>query len=177
MAGGKAHGVNRQYQIECRDVLRARYPELEPWEGDGIDVPFNLPDTCWSFDVALRAPDGALVVAECRRTKDPVKQEDVAAFAHKVERLRKSLDIPVSGFFITKTDHQIGAIKVGQFEGIRIVVQREGEAPPGFTLTYLRYDREREQKLQDIVKGVPGFSLTFTGYAPELRHGTASAKD
>jgi hypothetical protein len=65
MAGGKAYGISRQYHVDCRDVLRARYAELEPWEGDGIDVPFNLLDP-WNLDVALRAPDGALVVAECR---------------------------------------------------------------------------------------------------------------
>jgi hypothetical protein len=68
----------------CRDVLTARYRELEPWEGDGIDESFNLPDTGWTIDVALRAPDGALVVAECRRRVSSVKQRDVASFAYKV---------------------------------------------------------------------------------------------
>jgi hypothetical protein len=48
--------------------------------GDGIDIPFDLPDTTSTFDVALRAPDGSAVVAECRRTKAYVKQE-VVAFA------------------------------------------------------------------------------------------------
>ena len=52
MARGKAHGVDRQYQVSCRNVLRARYPDVEPWEGDGIDVSFNLPDTGWTIDVA-----------------------------------------------------------------------------------------------------------------------------
>jgi hypothetical protein len=177
MAGGKAHGVDRQYQVSCRDVLRARYPQVEPWEGDGIDVSFNLPDTGWTIDVALRAPDGALVAAECRRRVGSVKQEDVASFAYKVEMLRKNLGISVSGFFIAKKDHQVGAIKVGQFNGISIVVMSEGETPPGFTLNYLRYDHEREQRLRDIVMGVPGCSLALTGYAPELRHGTSSLGD
>jgi hypothetical protein len=72
----------------------------------------------------------ALVVAECRRTNDAVKQNHVAAFADGVERPRKYLDIPVSGFFITKTNHQVGAIKLGQLEGIRIVVKREGDLGP-----------------------------------------------
>jgi hypothetical protein len=88
MTGGKAHGPHRQYQVECLDVLTFRNPELMPWTADGIDVPFELPDTCWTFDVALRDRAGALVVAECRRTIGAVKQEDLAAFAYKVEVFR-----------------------------------------------------------------------------------------
>ena len=89
MAGGKAHGSNRQYQVECRDVLTFRNPELTPWVADGIDVPFDLRDTRWTFDVALRDHAGALVVAECRRTVGAVKQGDVAEFAYKVEQLQR----------------------------------------------------------------------------------------
>src|SRR6478735_7196091 len=100
MTGGKAHGANREYQLTCRDVLRCRRPELEPWAGDGIDVPFELPDTTWRIDVALREPGGGLVVAECRRTIDAVKQEDVAAFAYKVELLRRTLGVLVAGVFL-----------------------------------------------------------------------------
>jgi hypothetical protein len=48
MRGGKAHGRDRQYQVECRNVLMFRNPWLKPWEGDGIDVPFDLPDTRWT---------------------------------------------------------------------------------------------------------------------------------
>ena len=59
MTGGKAHGANRQYQLACRDVLTFRNPELTPWADDAIDVPFQLPDTLWSIDVALRDPAGA----------------------------------------------------------------------------------------------------------------------
>jgi hypothetical protein len=43
VAGGKARGPNRQYQIECRDVLISRNPALTRRAGDGIDVPFELP--------------------------------------------------------------------------------------------------------------------------------------
>ncbi|HET6756045.1 MAG TPA: hypothetical protein VFH21_00290, partial [Burkholderiales bacterium] len=107
MTGGKAYGRDRQYQVECRDVLMSNTPELTPWAADGIDVPFELPDTCWTFDVALRDRAGALVVAECRRTGGAVKQKDIAAFAYNVEMLRKTLDIPVAGVFIAKTGHQI----------------------------------------------------------------------
>jgi hypothetical protein len=111
MTGGKAHGPNRQYQVECRDVLTFRNPELTPWAADGIDVPFELPDTCWTFDVALRDRAGALVVAECRRTIGAVKQEDLAAFAYKVEVLRKALDIPIGGVFIAKKDTRLARLR------------------------------------------------------------------
>ena len=114
--GGKAHSAYRKYQVECRDVLMFRHPDLMPWSADGIDVPFDLPDTCWTFDIALRCPGGLLVLSECRCTVGSVKQEDVAAFAYKVELVRKAFNIPVAGVFFTKKDYQIGAVKVSQFE-------------------------------------------------------------
>ena len=163
MPGGQAHGQNRQYQEACRNVLTFRNPKLAPWEGDGIDVPFELPDTRWTFDVALRDDAGALVVAECRRTTGPTKQEDLAAFAYKVELLCKSLGIAVAGIFITKTHHQIGAIKVGQFSGIDLALLDEGAEPPGFNITFLRYDQEREKSCRDIVMHVRAGSYALTG--------------
>jgi hypothetical protein len=153
-----------------------RNPWLKPWEDDGIDVPFYLPDTCWTFDIALRDGASALVVAECRRTTGAVKQEDVAAFAYKVESLRKNLNIPVAGIFITKKAHQLGAVRVGQFNGIQTAVLEEGAAPPGFNITFLRYDRERERRLRDITMHVPPGSLTVTGSPVNLIHGKSSDK-
>ena len=87
MAGGIAHGENRRYQVSCRDVLTFRDPKLTPWAADGIDVPFDLPDTRWTFDVALKDTKGSLVLVECRRTTGAVKQEDVAGLQafHLVE--------------------------------------------------------------------------------------------
>jgi hypothetical protein len=119
MRSGKAHGLYRQYQVECRDVLTFRHQELTPWSADGIDVPFDLPDTRWTFDIALRNPTGSLLLAECRCTVNAVKQKDVAAFAYNVELARRALNIPVAGVFITKSEHQIGAVKVSQFNGIQ----------------------------------------------------------
>jgi hypothetical protein len=176
MSGGKAHGVNRQYQVECRDVLTFKNPELTPWAADGIDVPFELPDTCWTFDVALRDSAGALVVAECRRIGGAVKQEAMAAFAYKVELLRKSLGVPVAGVFIAKKGHQIGAVRVGQFTGIEVAVLLEGAAPPGFNITFLRYDAERERRCRDILMHVPPGSYTLTGFPATLVHGKASGE-
>jgi len=173
---GKAHGTNRQYQVTCRDALTFREPALSPWHGDGIDVSFDLPDTRWTFDVALREPSGALVVVECRRTIGAVKQEDVAAFAYKVESLRKSLGIPVAGIFITKKAHQIGAVRVGQFNGIDLAVLEEGSAPPGFNITFLQYDAERETKCRDIIMHAPPGSYSLTGMPVTLVHGKTSGE-
>lgn len=114
-----AHGKNRDYQVTCCDMLMHRDASLAPRESDETDIQFALPDTTWSVDVALRrTPSGELVVAACRRTASSVKQEDVAAFAYKVELLRKSLAVDVAGIFLTKTGHQLGAVKVGQFNSI-----------------------------------------------------------
>ena len=176
MAGGKAHGVNREYQVECRDVLTFKNPELSPWAADGIDIPFDLPDTCRTFDIALRDNAGALVVAECRRVAGAVKQEDIAAFAYKVELLRNSLGIPVAGVFITKKHHQIGAVRVGQFAGIDVAVLEEGAAPPGFNITFLHYDQERERRCREIIMHVPTGSYSVTGFSADLVHGKASDK-
>jgi hypothetical protein len=90
MAGGKAYGQDRQYQVECRDVLMSNTPELTPWEGDGIDVQFKLLKMRWTFDVALRNRAGALVVAECRRTGGTVKQEHVGDSTTELNCCEKS---------------------------------------------------------------------------------------
>lgn len=176
MTAGKAHGANRQYQVACRDVLTFRNPELVPWLADGIDVPFDLPDTCWTFDVALRDPSSAVVVAECRRTVRSVKQEAIAAFAYKVESLRRTLDIPVAGVFMAKRSLQIGAVKVGQFNGIQLVTLEDGAAPPGFNITFLRYDAEREKQCRDIIMHVPPGSYGLTGMPATLTYRKTSGE-
>jgi len=151
-------------------------PGLVPWHDDGIDVTLKLPDTCWTFDVALKDQTGALLLAECRRTKSAVKQEDVAAFAYKVEMVRKNLSIPVAGLFITKTRHQIGAVKVAQFNGICTVVLQDGSTPPGFNITFLRYDKERERLFRDIIMHAPPGSYTLTGFPAALTHSKVSGE-
>lgn len=176
MSAGKAHGENREYQVACRDALMFRDPSLAPCRADGIDISFQLADTEWTFDVALGSASGSLVVAECRRTIGPVKQEDVGAFAYKVEALRKTLDLPVAGVFITKSDHQLGAVRVGQFNGIVLAVLSEGSMPPGFNIVFLRYDPEREAKLKDYVVHVPSGRYTITGYPATLKHGKTTGE-
>jgi hypothetical protein len=162
MSGGKAYGVNRQYQETCRDVLVHRSPRLIPWANDGIDVPFTA-DTTWTLDVALKDDLGRLVVAECRRTIDPVKQDDIGAFAHKVEQLRKTEGVEVAGVFFTKTKHQKGAVRVGQSNGIDIVVLAENAEPPAFGITYLRYDAERERTLAHTFLNIRSEGLGIKG--------------
>jgi hypothetical protein len=177
MSGGKAHGENREYQVKCRDVLVFRDSTLVPWVDDGIDIQFDLPDTKWSVDVALRRTTGGeLIVAECRRTASAMKQEDVAAFAYKVELLRKTLGLDVAGVFMTKTGHQVGAVRVGRYNGIDLAILSEDAAPPGFNITFLRYDAEREAKMRDIVMHVPTGHLSLTGFAATLTHGKASGE-
>jgi hypothetical protein len=157
-------------------VLLFRDPTLAPWEAEGIDVPFKLPDTDWTIDVALRTPSGDLLVAECRRTTSAVKQEDVAAFAYKIEGLRRALGINVAGVFMTKSGHQLGAVRVGQFNGITLAVLAEDSAPPGFGITFFRYDAEREAKLRNIVFHVSTGQYALTGYPVTLTYGKASGE-
>jgi hypothetical protein len=176
MTSGRAYGHNRRYQVACRDVLVFRSRDLRPWRGDGIDVLFELDDTRWTIDVALRSPEGHLVVAECRRTVGPTKQEAVAAFAYKVERLREALRLPVAGVFFTKAAHQLGAVRVGQFAGIQLVILGEAEVPPGFSIAFLRYDPERERKCRDIVVHVPTAKVTVSGRPVRLRVGVAAPR-
>lgn len=176
MASGKAHGVDREYQVTCRDVLTHRHPTLTPWSGDGIDVAFPLPDTTWTFDVALCGDPESLVVAECRRTLGPVKQEDVAAFALKAEGLRKALARPVSAIFFTKTHHQIGAVRVGQFYGVEVAILDQDANPPGFNLIFLTYDSERDRSIRHFIVHVPPGELGLTGYPVTLTHGKANGK-
>ena len=59
MAGGKARGPSRQYQLERRYVLTCRNPGLAPSSDDGIDVPFGIPAGSYSL-LALGSSRGHL---------------------------------------------------------------------------------------------------------------------
>ena len=172
MAGGKAHGVNRDYQTQCKDVLVARDPTLTPWAGDGIDVSFALDDTDGNLDVALRATDGGLVVAECRQPLiHPVKQGDIGEFAYRVEQLRKHLGIPVAG-------PRLSQDRPPKAPSGR-AVQRHSDRRPGrgrdttgITTTIPIPHREREQVLRDLMKSVASGVRHSGGQPVGLRHGT-----
>jgi hypothetical protein len=137
-------------------------PGLQPWEGDGIDVGFAFAGTDWKLDVALRDTAGGLVVVECKRTEDAVKQGDMLELVAKVDRLRQSLQIPVVGLLMATHDHQIGAVKVGQDGGIQPIVLPEGSAPPGFSMTTLRYHAGLDIKCRDLGVYIPPESVTVT---------------
>jgi hypothetical protein len=124
--------------------------------------------TTWTIDVALGKPSGEVFVAECRRTKATVTQEDVAGFAYKVELLRKELGVQVGGAFITKTGVQLGAVKVGQYEGIYVAVLPQDATPPGFLIVFHRYDKVREKRLHDQVLHVPPAHIAVTAHAPTI---------
>jgi hypothetical protein len=170
MSRGKAYGIDREYQVACRDVLIHRDSRLVPWEGDGIDIPFSLPDSTWTFDVALKAPDDSIVVAECRRTSGPVKQEDIAAFALKVESLRRASGHPVSAHFFTKTSHQLGAVRVGQYYGVQVAILDEDARPPFFNLVFFKYDPDRDRRLRHIIMYVAPGQYRLTGSNAALTH-------
>jgi len=52
-------------------------------------------------------------------------------------------------------DHQIGAVKVGQGSGIKPIVLPEGSAPPGFSMTTLRYHAGLDIKCRDLAVYMP----------------------
>lgn len=171
MGRGQAHGVNRKYQEHCRDFLLRTKPGLIPYSGDGIDIPFKIGGTTWTIDVALRYSDGELIVAECKRRKDALKQDDEAKFAHIVELLRKEIDIPVGGVFFTKRDPQLGFIKAGTHEGITIAILPEGkDSISGFSIKLLKYDKQRECKLRDYLLTVETGDLQIKGGQLKFHH-------
>jgi hypothetical protein len=162
MTQGKAYGRDREYQVHCRDVLQYKNPGFLPYSDDGIDVPFAVGGTTWTIDIALRSSTGALLVAECRRREESAKQGAIAEFAHKVELLRRHFGVPVSGAFLCKSSPQLGAVKHSQFEGITVAELREGNISEGFSLSFHRYDAERERQIRAFIfkVGTGKYSVT-----------------
>jgi len=150
MGAGKATGKDREYQVSCRDLLLTQYESkgIRPYEGDGIDVPFEVGGTSRTIDVALIDQEGKIVLAECRRRMSNTKLMDIDAFAHRVELIRKHPDRQVAGVFFTKKQFQIGAVRSGAWEGIDVIVCGEGQTLQNFVLVYQLYDSEREKRLQ-----------------------------
>ena len=150
MPGGKAYGTDREYQVLCRDILvkRAAPERLVSYAGDGIDVPLRLGTAERTFDIALTDPKGRLVVAECRRTKDPVKISDLDAFAYRVELLRQAAGREVAGVYFTKTAYQQGAVKAAADSGIQVAVCAQDQPLSSFSLVFHRYDAERDRRVR-----------------------------
>ena len=82
--------------------------------------------------------------------------------------------IPVAGVFVAKTAHQIEAVKLGQSNGIDVVIPVEGSTAPGFNITFLRFDKVREVALRDIIMHVATGSFTTTGHDTDLTHRNAA---
>ena len=163
MAKGRAHGEDRDYQILARDIMQelSQGESLVPYSGDGIDVPFELGGSAWGLDVVLKSVDGSkIVVAECKRWASPIEQGHIGEFAWKVELLRKLLNKAVSGIYFTKTGYQIGAVKVGAWSGIELAVCEQGQSPKQtFSLSYHRYDPEREIRLKGALVRVKAICM------------------
>jgi hypothetical protein len=158
MSSGKAYGKDRDYQVLCRDVLkRISADPLEPYDGDGIDVTiYDVGGTKITFDVALRGPTGDLVVAECRRRKEVVKQEAMFAFARKVELLRQHTGRRVAGVFFAKRQFQVGAVRHGNWTGFQLAIIAQDQDIKGFSLAYQKYDASRSKRLQEAIVNLSG---------------------
>ena len=152
MPGGKAHGKNREYQVFTQHVIQtlSHQENLEPYDGDGIDVPIKLGFATFTFDVALKGSGDRIVVAECKALSKPgrVKQGDIAEFAHKIELLRKHKSSNVAGVFFTRTAYQDGAVKLASWENISIAVCVPKGSPDHIFLTYHKYDPIRDTKIR-----------------------------
>lgn len=168
MSGGRAFGVARSYQQFCRDYLRRSWPTLlPPAVGDGLDVPFELGGTTWYIDVALWAPDGStLVAAECRWRRDPVKQEDVAAFAHKVSLLRTIAS--VEPYFFTRARFQPGAVKAAQNHGIVRAIWTESAPQAGFAVVFPGFDLTTSKRTQGVTVCVPAACAVASAGTPTV---------
>lgn len=153
MPGGKAHGVDREYQVMCRDIcLQRTHGRFQPYHGsDGIDVAFDVGGTTWHFDVVLEAPAGDLLVAECKRWTDAVPQKEVAVIAHTVELLRKESGLAISGLLFAKTSVQEGALKHAAHEAVEVVVADEGQPLPAFNIEVRSYDPARDTVLRNFL--------------------------
>jgi len=164
MSSGKAYGQDRDYQVLCRDILQRISPEsLIALDGDGVDVRFDgLGGTDITFDVALQDTKGDFVVAECRRWNERIKQEAIFAFAHKVELLRQHTGRRVAGVFFAKHQFQVGAVKHGNWTGIRLAVLEQEQPIKGFALAFQKYDARRAKRIQEAIAHLSD-EITLTG--------------
>ena len=115
-----------------------------------MDVALDAAGSLWTFDIVLHVPETRLVVAECRRCTAPVKQEDFAAFAFKVDRLGQSVGLPVAGVFFAKSRYQVGALRSGRHEGVTMAVVSDREiVGEGFVIEYHRWDYMVDKRAKD----------------------------
>jgi hypothetical protein len=170
VSSGRAYGKNRDYQAFCRDVLRKSEPALTPISGDGLDVPIAVGGTTWSFDVALEVAGDHILVAECRRRREPVKQGDLAEFAFKVDLLRKARPVPVAGVFFGKSRYQKGAVAAAQEAAISTAIVGDNNSiESGFGIEYHRIDPVTRKRARDVTFHVAAGVYAVSGTAANLR--------
>ena len=100
----------------------------------------DIGGTTVTFDVALEVPGGPLVVAECRRWRDGVKQEGLFALAKKLQLLRESLQRPVEGICFARRRHQLGALRAAAHDEITMVVTEQDQPSNTPSLYFYEYD-------------------------------------
>src|SRR3990172_2701646 len=157
MTSGKAQREDREYQVLARNILQTLAGGgLFPYSDDGIDVPFEMGGTTWTLDVALKDSIGAIVVVECKRWQEPIKQEHIAGFAYKVELLRKETGKRVAGMFFTSAKYQIGAVKAAAGAGVEVAICNQDQSLQQFTLSFQKYDPTRAKRLQKALAYLTG---------------------
>jgi hypothetical protein len=147
--------MSREYKETCRDAIVSRQPGLLPWSAEGIDVPIEVWDTRWTFDVGLVATGGSLVVAECRPSAAGVSADLLVGFAYKVERMRRMLGSHVAGVFMVNNLQGVSAVDVQAFSGIQFAILPEGGQLTDFQPTFLGYSSEREIKFRNLLMRLP----------------------
>ena len=98
--------------------------------------------------MALADENGRLIVAECRRRRDPVKLTDLDAFARRVELLRQETGREVAGVYFTKTAYQEGVVKAAQDSAIDIATCAQDQPLSAFSLVFHRFDPDRGRRLR-----------------------------
>jgi len=149
MTKGKATGRDRDYQVQCRDLLMRRYPDLKPYAKDGIDIAFDAGGTVWTVDVALIEPSGGLLIVECKRHARAIEQGALASFAKTLDLLRASQPRPVAGVFFAKRTYQQGALKFGNHLGLDLACLVDDGVPS--PLRFHRWDSTKGRRVEDVV--------------------------
>jgi hypothetical protein len=138
--------------VQCRDLLMQRVGSmgpLEPYAGEGIDVPIKLGHPTHKFDVALRGSDGRLVVGECKRWADSVPQGQLAEFVHWVSELRRISNSEVAAFFFASIDPQLGLLQTAIEPNIRVVVYVPDQESADVVFSFVRFDPVAEARVKD----------------------------
>ncbi len=155
MGAGDAQGPNLAYQVLVKKIISilSQQESLIPLDSDGIDVPVEMGGTKWKLDILLKTIDeNRIIVGECKRWRQVIKQNDIAAFAYKVVLLREKTNKEVRAIFFTKKRFQPGAERAAAYAGIELALCEEGLPLEGtFGLQFRRYDPQANIHRQDAL--------------------------